>query len=257
MSAADKWREDLASWSIPQQILDQAPEAPWIHPTALFEIPEVILDSPSHQRAREVIADGGSVLDIGCGGGVASFGITPPATLVIGVDEQQSMLDLYEANAKKFNVPCQTINGQWPQVAHTTPTADVVVVHHVAFNVGDIVPFLKELNSHANKRVVMELPVFHPMTNMSEGWKHFWNLTRPTVPHASDLINVLNEIGITATIEYFESEILLDKKTPDSNAYIRRRLCLDESRQNEVDTFISTHPFPERRQLAVIWWEKA
>ena len=145
--------------------------------------------------------------------------------------------------------------GQWPAVADVTPVADVVTVFHVAYNVGEILPFLAALNSHARKRVVIEVPVIHPMSNMNEGWKHFWNLIRPTVPAASDLITVLDEMGIKATIEYFESEILLDKKVDGANGFIRRRLCLPEERQDEVDAFVAENPMPERRKLAVIWWD--
>lgn len=254
-TAAERWKSDLALWAIPQEILDQAIEKPWIHPPALFEIPEVIHDSLSHQRAREAMPIGGSVLDIGCGGGIAAYAITPPASHVIGVDEQQAMLDLFTNNAAKYSVTSETYLGQWPAVADAAPVADVVTVFHVAFNVGEIVPFLAALNSHARKRVVIEVPVHHPMSNMSEGWKHFWQLIRPTVPVASDLVNVLEEMGIHANIEYFESEILLDKKVDGANGFIRRRLCLPESRQDEVDAFIAENPMPERRKLAVIWWD--
>ena len=254
-SAAERWREDLAKWAIPQEILDQAIEKPWIHPPALFEIPEVIKDSLSHQRAREAMPIGGSVLDIGCGGGIGAFAITPPAAHVVGVDEQEAMLELFANNAARYGVTVETVSGQWPDVADDTPIADVVTVHHVAFNVGDIVPFLAALNSHARKRVVLEVPVIHPMSNMNEGWKHFWNVIRPTVPVAGDLISVLEEMGIKATIEYFEGEILLDKKVDGANGFIRRRLCLPESRQGEIDAFLEANPLPERRQLAVIWWD--
>jgi SAM-dependent methyltransferase len=256
-TAAEQWKIDLASWAIPKEILDQAVEKPWIHPPALFEIPEVIKDSLSHQRSREAMPAGGSVLDIGCGGGIASYAITPPAGHVIGVDEQQAMLDLYKANAEKFSVTSETVLGQWPAVADVTPVADVVTVFHVAYNVGEIVPFLAALNSHARKRVVIEVPILHPMSNMNEGWKHFWDLTRPTVPAAADLITVLAEMGIRANIEFFESEILLDKKVDGANGFIRRRLCLPEERQSEVDGFLAANPMPERRKLAAIWWDIA
>ena len=254
-TASEQWKLDLASWAIPQEILDQAVEMPWIHPPVLFEIPQVIKDSLSHQRAREAMPVGGTVLDIGCGGGVAAFAITPPAAHVIGVDEQEEMLQLFQAGADKYQVTSETVLGQWPAVADRTPVADVVTVHHVAFNVGDIEPFLAALNTHARKRVVLEVPVVHPMTNMSAGWKHFWNVIRPTVPAAADLVSVLDEMGIKAEIEYFESEILLDKKLPQSNAFLLRRLCLPEERQGELDAFMEVNPVPDRRKLAVIWWD--
>ncbi len=256
MTAADAWKRDLASWAIPQEILDNAEEKPWIHPPALFQIPAVIPNSLSHQRAREAMPAGGSVLDIGCGGGVGAFAITPPASHVIGVDHQQEMLDLFAENARERGATSETFLGMWPDLADVTPVADVVTVHHVAFNVGDIVPFLKACDSHARNRVILEVPVIHPMSTMNEGWKHFWDVTRPTVPVAKDLIAVLDEIGIKANIEYFTGEILLDKVVDDANKYIRIRLCLPASRQTEVDAFISEHPQPRTRNLAVIWWDK-
>lgn len=166
------------------------------------------------------------------------------------------MLQLFKANAKKYCVSSETFLGQWPAVADQTPMADVVTVHHVAFNVGNIVPFLAALDAHARKRVVIEVPINHPMTNMSQGWLHFWGLARPSVPAAKDLIAILAEMGIAASIEFFDGEILLDKKLPEGNSFIRR-LCLPEERQGEVDAFLAVSPLPLTRKLAVIYWDRA
>ena len=255
-TAAIKWREDLESWAIPKEILDGAETKPWIHPPAVFQIPKEIPDSPSLQRIREAISEGGSILDVGCGGGIASFGCTPPATHVIGVDQQQEMLDLYSENAKKFNITSETYLGDWPEVANQAPTADVVTAFHVVYNVADIEAFIQALNSHAIKRVVLEMPTAHPMTAMALGWKHFWNLIRPTQPSASDLMNVISEMGIKANIEYFSGPILLDKVVSEFEKPLRIRLCLPESRDEEVKAFFMQNPLPTTRDLAVIWWDK-
>jgi SAM-dependent methyltransferase len=255
-TAVSKWREDLASWAIPREILDGAETKPWIHPPAVFQIPNVIPDSPSLQRIREGLTDGGSILDVGCGGGIASFGGTPPATHVIGLDQQQEMLDLYSQNAKKFNVSSETFLGDWPDVAGQVPSADVVVAFHVVYNVGDIKPFIEALDSHAKKRVVLELPTAHPMTAMASGWKHFWNLVRPTKPTAEDLMMVISEMGINANIEYFTGSILLDKVISEFEKPLRIRLCLPESREEEVKAYFTQNPLPTTRDLAVIWWDK-
>ena len=255
-TAVEKWKSDLASWAIPQEILDQAEVAPWIHPPALFQIPEKIWDSPSHQRAREAMPEGGTVLDIGCGGGVASFAITPPAAHVIGVDHQREMLDMYEKNASDRNVTSELFEGFWPAIANQVPVADVVTVHHVVYNVGDIAPFIKALDDHARKRVVIELPVVHPMSSWSPGWKHFWKIVRPTSPTADDLMNVLAELGIVAHKEDFTGEILLDKQLDEAADYTRIRLCLPEGRIQEVRDFLAENPSPTSRALSVIWWDK-
>jgi SAM-dependent methyltransferase len=255
-SALEKWKIDLASWAIPQEILDQAEVPPWFHPAALFALPDEIWDSPSHQHAREAMPAGGSVLDIGCGGGIAAFAIAPPAKHLIGVDHQSEMLEMFEANARERDLTSEVFEGFWPAVADLVPMADVVTCHHVVYNVGDIKPFIEALDSHARKRVVIELPLVHPMTPRSAGWKHFWNLDRPTSPTVEDFMNVLVELGISANIEKFTGKILLDEGEDDRVEYTRMRLCLPKSRINEVVEFLKTDPSPTSRELAVVWWDK-
>ena len=111
-TAAEKWRDDLASWAIPDEIRAQAPQDPWIHPVAQFLAPDgPIPDSPAHAVARDVLPAGGSVLDIGCGGGRAALALVPPAALLIGVDHQQGMLDAFAEAAAKRGVASEGILG--------------------------------------------------------------------------------------------------------------------------------------------------
>ena len=51
----EKWKKDLQSWAIPEEILKNAPENPWIHPPVLFQLPEKIQASFSHRIAREAL----------------------------------------------------------------------------------------------------------------------------------------------------------------------------------------------------------
>ena len=255
-TSAAKWRSDLDSWAIPQEILDQAEVAPWVHPPALFALPEIISETPSHIKAREALPEGGSILDIGCGGGVATFAIAKSGNRVIGVDHQAEMLDMYSKNAKARDIESEVHEGFWPAIADQVPVADVVTVHHVVYNVGDIEPFLREADKHARKRVVLELPLAHPMTSASPGWKYFWNLVRPTSPTADDLLLVLNEMGINAHIEKFSADFPLEQSAEDIAERTRVRLCLPPARIDEVRSFLIDHPFATKRDLAVIWWDK-
>jgi SAM-dependent methyltransferase len=89
MSALQHWSEALPTWAIPDEIMQKAPESPWIHPVSKFT-PEgnLHVDTPSRLRALEALADNATVLDVGCGGGRAAFGLVPPARHVVGVDHQ-------------------------------------------------------------------------------------------------------------------------------------------------------------------------
>ena len=177
--SGNKWRAGLARWAIPENILEQAPTNPWIHPPVYFQVGDVIADSISHQRAREEVPKCGSILDNGCGGGVAAFACVPPATHVIGVDHQPEMLTMFAQGAKNRGISSETFEGFWPAIAPEIPKADVVTAHHVVCNVQDIEEFIITMSAHALKRVVIEAPQQHPQSRSTPLWKHFWNLERP------------------------------------------------------------------------------
>lgn len=256
MTAADDWRAALAAWAIPEGILAQAPESPWIHPPALFGVPERIADSPSHARAREALGDEASVLDVGCGGGVAAMALVPPARRLIGVDHQAAMLEMFRENARRRGVEADTLEGDWPDVAERAPIADVVTCHHVVYNVGDVVPFLRALDEHARRRVVIEMPTRHPLASMNDAWRHFWDLERPEGPAPRDLVAVLAEMGVDAHLETFESTSTREVDPERAVAFARVRLCLPASRDDEVRRYLAEHPAPATRALATVWWDR-
>ena len=64
------------------------------------------------------------------------------------------MLDVFALEAAARGVQCTTVLGDWPAVSAPTPACDVVVCHHVFYNVQDLAPFVTELSAHARRRVV-------------------------------------------------------------------------------------------------------
>ena len=256
-TAAEKWRDDLASWAIPDEIRAQAPQDPWIHPVAQFLAPDgPIPDSPAHAAAREALPTDGSVLDVGCGGGRAALALVPPAGLLIGVDHQQGMLDAFAEAAAKRGVASEAILGDWPDVAPVTPIADVVVCHHVAYNVWELPAFVDALSAHARRRVVLELPVRHPLSWMNPLWKEFWDLDRPTSPTADDALTVIRDAGYDAHLVEFDDvteRIPLDPRAQAESACIR--LCLPIDRADEVAAAVQAADAGMPRRLAAIWWD--
>ena len=255
MIASEKWRSDLEAWAIPKEIIDQAPESPWIHPPVLFQIPTLIELTPSHQKAFDVLPESGSILDIGCGGGIAAFAMGSKASLVIGVDHQSEMLDMFTENAKERNIDSKVYEGFWPQIESEVEVADVAVAHHVVYNVQDIVPFIAAMNAHARKRVVIEMPQHHPLSNLSEAWKYFWKIDRPENPTPQDFMDVLLELGINGHMQLWDGQLRQERNLNDAVRFTRIRLCLPESREPEVRDFLVNHPTSEIRPLATIWWD--
>lgn len=258
MTAAERWRQALESWALPEHVLASAEESPWIHPPELFEVPGFIEPTASHERAREVLAVGATVLDVGCGGGIAAFALTPPATHVIGVDHQPAMLAMFSANASQRQLACEVVEGFWPAVSASVPIANVVTAHHVAYNVADVVPFLRALDEHARVRVVLELPEHHPLSTMSPAWEHFWQLERPVAPTPGDLMDVLAEMGIAAQRHQWSAPARAVGDDLERAAHFMRiRLCLPASREREVYEYLMANPIDLTRELSTIWWDTA
>lgn len=253
----DQWRADLESWAIPKQILDQAEVPPWIHPVAMFTVEGEIPETASSRIAREVLAEGDSVVDVGCGGGRAAMALIPPAGTVIGVDHQQGMLDQFALAAITRGAHHHEYLGFWNDVADEVPEADVVVCHHVVFNVAEIGPFLQQLDWHARKRVVIEMPLRHPMSNVNALWKRFWNVERPTSPTAEQLLSICRSLGFDAQILTW-ADPTWGNRAPQSQAerieHTRIRLCLTADRDEEIAQALADMPATPT-EIATIWWD--
>lgn len=253
-TAAERWQAELAAWSIPEDILAAAPESPWGFPVELFRAggdeSEV---TPSRRRALEALPPGGSVLDVGCGGGRGGLGLVPPAGLVVGVDESAEMLKAFSEAATSRGVDHREVLGTWPSVASGVEQLDVAVCHHVAYNVSELALFAKALSEKARSRVVLELTQLHPLVATAPLWKRFHDLDRPSGPSCDLALAVLREAGVDAAMETFEVRLMPPPRQV-LVAFTRRRLCLPASRDGEVDAALDTASWISRRQ-ATIWWD--
>ena len=260
--AARHWREDLDSWAIPPEILGAAPESPWGCPPGLFAraaedavATQADAPTPSQRRALEALPEGGSVLDVGAGGGAASLPLCPPAASVTAVDQSGQMLQRFAELAERQGIEHREVEGLWPDVAGEVGDADVVVCNHVLYNVGDLVPFVTALTDHARRRVVVEITAEHPQALLNPLWEHFHGLVRPTRPTAADALAVLHELGLEVGVEEFAGPMRWQNSEPDEIVpFIRKRLCLPPERDPEVAVLV---PKPEPRPHVALWWDGA
>lgn len=257
MEAAQRWSDQLGDWAIPPEILEQATEDPWRCPVGLFKSrPSPRGTTPSHLRAKEALPPGGSVLDVGCGGGGASMPLAGTAGWFSGVDENADMLAAYAEAAERARVAHSEHHGRWPDTASQVEPADVVVCHHVFYNVSDLADFAIALTEHARSRVVVELTDTHPQTTNNYLWRHFWNVERPEGPTADDAVAVLNEVGLEVEIERFTRPPRwnLDDDRTELIAFIRRNLCLAPGREPDVERVFDPDGHALDRKAASIWW---
>ncbi|MGH9067860.1 MAG: methyltransferase domain-containing protein [Acidimicrobiales bacterium] len=253
--ATRRWAEALAAWAIPEEILAAAPESPWSLPIGLFAAPPEVEDTASRRRALEALPPEGSVLDVGAGGGAASLALAPPAAAITAVDQSPAMLASLSAAAGERGVGAGTVEGTWPDVAGSVGPADVVVCHHVVYNVAGIAAFLAALSDHARRRVVVEMTISHPMAGLNRLWRHFHRYDRPEGPTVDDFLAVVSELGIEASSERFSRPPRWQSRDRGLQvAFARRRLCLPAAADAEIDRLLDPDHDLIATQAACIWW---
>lgn len=264
------WGEWLKGWGIPEEILATATESPWGFPPDLMrrrgERASTLEPSTSIRRALEALPDGGTVLDVGVGGGAASLPLAGRASLITGVDSSEEMLAVFAEGGESAGVATRGVLGGWPAVAGGVEPADVVVCSHVLYNVQALEPFVRALEAHALRRVVVEITASHPLAWMSDLWERFHGLIRPTRPTADAAVEALRELGIDVQREDENRPPRASgfERREDAVSLVRRRLCLPAERDPEIaealgDRLLEENGFwsagPSVQTVVTLWWD--
>lgn len=253
----DHWRAGLLAAAAPKAIVDAAPDRPrFLEPERFRWRPENDAKLPppaSRLRALEALPDGGTVLDIGVGGGKASLGLAAKAGLIIGVDVSEDMLASFQASAEALGVASRGVLGAWPEVGAEVEPVDVVVSNNALYGAQEIEAFLDALTTHARHRVVLDVSTAPPPATIGPLWKAIHGTDRPTRAVADDLHGVLLAMGVAVERDDYVVPPQERDVTPESVAFMRRRLMVGQDRDAEIADLMQSLPQTSHSRVALFW----
>ncbi|HEX6472994.1 MAG TPA: class I SAM-dependent methyltransferase [Streptosporangiaceae bacterium] len=266
---ADRWRDDLAAWAIPDEILAAVTASPWAASPALFarraDAELRAPRGPSHVRALEALPPGGSVLDVGAGAGAAGLPLAVARRAALhAIDLSADMLDELADRAAAHGVRTRLLRGRWPDAADPSCTADVAVCKDVVYNVPELPAFFAALTAHARRRVVVELTERHPMAPLNPLWLRLHGLRRPDRPVAGDAYAIAAAMGLRPRAERWTRATHGPYGTFDELVdVVRTRLCLPAERAADAaaalrdlgtDPAEPYLPGTRDRTAVTLWW---
>ena len=254
---AERWRAGVEGWALPDRIVDEAPQ-PYValEPERFRWRPDADALQPvrpSRRRALEALPVGGSVLDVGVGGGASSLGLAPKVGLIIGVDPLAGMLAAFEASAREAGVTARAVLGSWPEAVDEAGPADVVVCHHAIYRVAEIEPFFAALTESARHRVVLEVSAHPPMVDLNPLWRAFHGIERTDRLVADEVQAVLAAMGVAVEREDLFLSPGERNVSPERVAFVRGRVGVGPERDPEILTFLQESA-PAEHQVVALWW---
>lgn len=253
----DAWRSALLQSAVPPAIVSNAPEPePTLEPARFRWRPDEDAAQPvrpSRRVALEALPVGGSVLDIGVGGGASSLGLATKAGLIVGVDPLAEMLESFEESARTAGVATRSVLGAWPEVAGEVEPVDVAVCHHAVYRMAEIEDFIDAITARARHRGVLEMSARSPLAALNPLWRIVHGLDRPDWPVADQILDVLVAMGLDVESEDLVLPPRVQEVTPELVALARRRLYVGPDRDPEIEHYLREREPAEHRVVA-LWW---
>ena len=207
MSAIESWGRRVEAHhaqSLAVQELNSQGEDFWRPYASAFRADPARDDDPVANRLMREVDRNSTVLDVGGGAGRLALPLALRCKHVTVVDPSSSMLDQLRAAIGENEIDnVSIVETTWEEAA--APVADVVLCAHVLYGVADVVPFIRKLESHARRSILVVSFFDAPQSHLGPLWKAVHRQDRIDLPALSELMEVLWEMDIYPGVEMFQA----------------------------------------------------
>ena len=200
MSAIQTWDEMVRlEHEQSDRIRGQRPTDAWATAAQNFKQDPFRTDDAVVETLRSRLVPGETLLDVGAGGGRLALPLALTCSSVAAVEPSPSMCAVFRETAAEFDIRnTSVIESDWLSAA--VEPADVVLCCNVLYVISDIGAFVRNLDSHARRLVLVLLMRTPPRWQVHHVWEAVHGEPRLPMPTVPQLLPVLDEWGIQPEI---------------------------------------------------------
>ncbi|MDE2781032.1 MAG: class I SAM-dependent methyltransferase [Chloroflexota bacterium] len=200
MSAIQTWNEMVRlEHEQSDRIRGQRPTDSWATAAQNFKQDPFRTDDAVVEALRSRLVSGETLLDVGAGGGRLALPLALTCSAVAAVEPSPSMCAVFRETADEYDIGnASIIESDWPSTA--VEPADVVLCCNVLYVISDIGAFVRNLDSHARRLVLVILMRTPPRSQVQHIWEAVHGEPRLSMPTVPQFLPVLDELGIRPEI---------------------------------------------------------
>jgi len=206
MSATQRWTKMVrAEHAQSDNMRKEDPPADlWSNFAQQFKADPRRTDDVLVNHLRRVIAPGQTILDVGAGGGRLALPLALDASKMIAVEPSPSMCRVLREAAAEYNVPnVDVVESGWLDAQ--VDRADVAVCAHVLYVIQDIEAFVRKLEEHAG-RVLVIMFQGPPQSQFYPLWERVHGVPRLPLPSLPEFLDVLEQLGVEPDVDVVHTE---------------------------------------------------
>ena len=207
MTAIQRWTEMIRAEHAQSDRMrkhEPPPADSWTNLAQQFRADPRRTDDPLVDHLRQQVTEEQVILDVGAGGGRMALPLALSAKKVIAVEPSPSMCRVLREAVAEFDVMnVEVMESGWLDAQ--VPQADVALCCHVLYTIQDIEPFVRKLEEHAS-RVLVVMFQSPPQSQIYPLWEPVHGEPRLPLPSVPEFLEVLDQLGIEPEVAVVNTE---------------------------------------------------
>ncbi|MEO5885927.1 MAG: methyltransferase domain-containing protein, partial [Candidatus Limnocylindrales bacterium] len=220
--------------------------------TSLFRADPTRTDEPALDVLLALVREGETWLDIGAGAGRYALPIGRALAAsgghVIALDTSAAMLSgLREIAAAHGIANVNVVQDRWPPADGDLSAfaADVALIAHVSYDIADIGPFVRAMESSARRLGIAVLMERQPSSIADVCWPTVWGEERVALPALPEFVELLAAMGHEPAVQHLEREPRRFGSREELEGFLRRQLWVEPGSAADIRFLGALEPLLE------------